>query len=138
MEKIPQFITTVQEINPEPHPSKGAFDGPYMARARAQVSIEQNAGYSVGVDPAFSYDKYKAYHADLGCGLPLVTYPGYYSWEATFEAESQALALDKARAWAEEVEAKLKAKLLAREESMARWRRRMLEIGVPADLLPET
>lgn len=132
------FVTVVQEINPQAHPIKGTYDGPYLARARATVSIERSAGDSVFVGVCFTDDRHKPHHKELGYGLPLGTVEGYYSWGATFEAETQALAMHKARAWTTEAVAKLNAKLLAREESLARWRRRMLEVGVPADLLPES
>lgn len=138
MQKLQQFVTSINEINPNPHPSKGTYDGPYLARARAMVSIERSAGDSVGAESFCHHGQYRARHDELGIGLPIGTVPSYYSWGATFEAETQGLAMSQARAWATGVESKLNAKLLAREESLARWRRRMLEIGVPGDLLPET
>lgn len=133
-----RIISSVTESKPDPHPSCGTYDGPYLARARAMVSIERGAGESVGVeDVLYSPEGYRAYHADLGNGLLLGTVSGYYSWEHLVEAETQERALSKARAWAVEVESKLNVKLLAREESLARWRRRMLDAGVPIDFLVE-
>lgn len=140
---IQRIVTSVKEAKPELHPSRGTYNGPYLARARAVVSIERGAGESVCVDATYEsdgsngYDGYQAYHAALGRGLLLGTVPGYYSWEKVFEAETQERALIKARTWAGSVESKLSDELLARDVSLALWRRSMLEAGVPADLLVE-